>query len=139
MKTFKEFYIDAYSQLDEGNFLDTAKQFVSKQISNVKADPVGTAKRAIIKPFVKSVVLDATGIPDKLKRAGGNNPVVNTAVDYGTGAISLAPWRQALKPKNLKTAANIATKVVQNVPRVVQGAAAVGSTLMGLDRVGGMP
>ena len=112
MKTFQQFCEDAY-QLSEENLLDRTRQFAGRQLTNIKRDPVGTIWRGVAKPFVKSVALDMTGIPDEIKRRTGNNPAINTAIDYGTSALTYVPWRQTLK--------NAPRQVLQTGTRLVQG------------------
>ena len=125
MKTFKDFCEDAYLQLEEQNILDRAKGYVSSGLSDLKRNPVETINRGVVKPFVKDFALDLTGVPEKVKKAGGNNPLVNTAVDVAKTGLSYAPWRkiakQATNPQNL-------TKALQ----VVRGGLDAGKTILSL-------
>ena len=135
MKTFQQFCEDAY-QLSEENLLDRTRQFAGRQLTNIKRDPVGTIWRGVAKPFVKSVALDMTGIPDEIKRRTGNNPAINTAIDYGGNALSYVPWRKTLT--NLpRVVPRVAQQALQTGTRLAQGGLELAGTLAAINRAGG--
>lgn len=133
MKTFQQFCEDAYLQLDEQSLLDRAKGYVSSGLSDIRKNPVRALSRGVVKPFVKDLALDLTGVPEKVKKVGGNNPIVNTAVDAATTGLSYAPWRKMVKPQNLARGAQTALNVGRNVLNVGRAAASIIPTAMGLN------
>jgi len=133
MKTFQQFCEDAYLQLDEQSLLDKAKGYVSSGLSDIRQNPVRALSRGVVKPFVKDLALDLTGVPEKVKKAGGNNPIVNTAVDVATTGLSYAPWRKMVKLQNLARGAQTALNVGKNVLNFGRAAASIVPTAMGLN------
>jgi hypothetical protein len=138
MKTFQQFCEDAYLQLDEQNLLDRAKGYVTSGLSDIRKNPVRSISRGVVKPFVKDLALDLTGVPEKVKKAGENNPIVNTAVDVATTGLSYAPWRkiarQATNPQNLTRASNTALRVARGGLDAGKTILSLGSALAGAGR-----
>lgn len=140
MKTFQQFCEDAYLQLDEQSLLDRAKGYVSSRLSDIRKNPVRVIGRELVKPGVKELALDLTGVPEKVKKAGGNNPLLNTAVDVATTGLSYAPWRKIAKqvtnPQNLTRASNTALRVVKGGLDTGKTLFSLGSLLAGAGRAG---
>lgn len=144
MKTFKQFSEQAYEsyELVEGP-IDYLKGKVKDQyqslrntpaslrsaVSAVKKDPVGSLKaggKSLGKMAVKDYAMSP--ITTRIKRATGNNPAINLAVDTAADVASVTPWRSTIKTfgKNLFVRGpQIALKTAQGLASL----AGVGSRL----------
>jgi len=133
MKTFQQFCKDAYLQLDEQSLLDKAKGYVSSGLSDIRKNPVRALSRGVVKPFIKDLALDLTGVPETVKKAGGNNPIVNTAVDVATTGLSYVPWRKMVKPQNLTRGVRTVSNIGKNVLNFGRASASIVPTAMGIN------
>ena len=88
MKTFKQFYAEAY------------------QLNEIDLKSIATGARSLLNPrfLVKGAVKGtvASGLKEPLKRATGNNPLLNKAIDVGADwvapAVRWGPAARAVAP-----------------------------------------
>jgi hypothetical protein len=128
MKSFKQFSEQAYEsyELVEGP-VDYLKGKVKDQyqslrnspaalrsaVSAFKSDPVGSLKAGgmgLGKMTAKGFITDP--IAARVKKATGNNPVSNLAIDTAADMATITPWRE--------TAKKIATKVATKAPQLAR-------------------
>ena len=144
MKTFKQFSEQAYEsyELIEGPIdylrskikskVQSVKDYPStlrSAVSAIKKDPIGSLKagsKGLTKVVAKDVI--TSPIATRIKRATGNNPIANLAIDTAADVASVTPWKQTAKqvatqtPKLARTfGKNLLVRGPQTALRVGQG------------------